>query len=215
MTRESGRNQPFARDGLVLAYNGEIYNFEALRRELESLGHRFSTRGDTEVVVEAYRAWGTEATRHFEGMWAFALADLNRGILWLSRDRFGEKTLYLTWDRDAFYFASETKALWQLLGRRQPVNRKQLLRYLVNGYKALGKGRNTFYDGVAEIPPATNLIFEAPRRPREECYWRLQHQPVDMSRAEAEGTDGCASAGINWASHAFRRSSRILPQWRD
>ena len=179
-------DQPFARDGLVLAYNGEIYNFEALRRELQSLGHRFATRGDTEVVVEAYRAWGTEATRHFEGMWAFALADLNRGILWLSRDRFGEKTLYLTWDRDAFYFASETKALWQLLGRRQPVNRKQLLRYLVNGYKSLGKGCDTFYDGVVEIPPATNLIFEAPRRPREECYWRLQHQPVDMSRAEAE-----------------------------
>ena len=179
-------DQPFARDGLVLAYNGEIYNFETLRRALESLGHRFATRGDTEVVVEAYRAWGTEATQRFEGMWAFALADLNRGILWLSRDRFGEKTLYLTSDREALYFASETRALWQLLGRRRPVNRIQLLRYLVNGYKSLGKGSDTFYDDVAEIPPATNLVFEAPRRRRDECYWRLEHEPSDMSRAEAE-----------------------------
>ena len=179
-------DQPFARDGFVLAYNGEIYNFETLRRTLESLGHHFETRGDTEVVVEAYKAWGTEATNRFEGMWAFALADLNRGILWLSRDRFGEKTLYLTSDREALYFASETRALWQLLGRRRPVNRNQLLRYLVNGYKSLGKGSDTFYDDVSEIPPATNLVFEAPGRRRAECYWRLEHEPSDMSRTEAE-----------------------------
>ena len=179
-------NQPFTRDGIVLAYNGEIYNFEALRRELESLGHHFETRGDTEVVVEAYRAWGTAAAKRFEGMWAFALADLDRGTLWLSRDRFGEKTLYLTHDRDVFYFASETPALWKLLGRRQSINKQQLLRYLVNGYKSLGKGRDTFYEDVVEIPPATNLVYQAPRRRREERYWRLEYEPVEMNRAEAE-----------------------------
>jgi asparagine synthase (glutamine-hydrolysing) len=179
-------DQPFVRDGLVLVYNGEIYNFEAIRQELESLGHRFVTRGDTEVILEAYREWGTDAVRRFEGMWAFALADLNQGILWLSRDRFGEKTLYLMQDEGAFYFASETRALWQLAGRRQLADQRQLLRYLVNGYKSLGKGRDTFYQGVHEIRPATNLILEEPARCREEPYWNLEYAPVRMSCAEAE-----------------------------
>ncbi len=179
-------DQPFVRDGLVLAYNGEIYNFEEIRQELEGLGHRFETRGDTEVILEAYRAWGTAATKRFEGMWALALADLNRGVLWLSRDRFGEKTLYVTREQGAFYFASETQALWQLLGRRRAPNKTQILRYLVNGYKSLGKGREGFYEDVFEIPPSTSLILETPEHQTEERYWELCYVPQGMSQGEAE-----------------------------
>lgn len=179
-------NQPFRRDGIVLAFNGEIYNFETIRDELKKLGHRFETEGDTEVVVEAYRAWGTRAVERFEGMWAFALADLNKGLLWLSRDRFGEKPLCLMNDGDTFYFASETSALWSMAGRRAAPNRTQLRRYLVNGYKSLGKGRDTFYEQVRELPPACNLVLTGARETVEERYWELRYAPAPMRREEAE-----------------------------
>lgn len=179
-------DQPFRRDGIVLVYNGEIYNFEAIRDELMRLGHRFETLGDTEVIVEAYRAWGTQAVQRFEGMWAFALADLNKGLLWLSRDRFGEKPLCLMNSGGAFYFASETGALWQMAGCRAAPNHTQLRRYLVNGYKSLGKGSDTFYEQVRELPPACNLVLTETNEPAEERYWQLCYVPVAMRREEAE-----------------------------
>src|SRR5207253_5871641 len=85
------------RDGsgrLVISFNGEIYNFAELRRELEQLGHVFRTNSDTEVILEAWKAWGEDSIARLEGMFAFALWDIPSRTLYLARDRMGEKPLY-------------------------------------------------------------------------------------------------------------------------
>src|SRR5438067_4430199 len=104
--------QPFASaDGtLQLLHNGEIYNYRELRAELESLGHRFRSATDTEVVLAAYRQWGDDCVRRFNGMWAFALWDGGRERLFCSRDRFGVKPFYYRTEAGRFVFASELKA---------------------------------------------------------------------------------------------------------
>jgi len=182
-------NQPFERDGLVLTYNGEIYNYLELRRELEALGHAFTTQSDTEVLVRAWRQWGAAALDRFEGMWAFVLLDTNAGKLVLSRDRFGEKPLY-TWQRSGnLYFASEIKALAAMAGAKPAVNDDQVRRYLVNGYKCLHKQPATFFRDVEEFPAAHvaemklagNQVLRVEPRP----YWRLGCRPKEMTAAEA------------------------------
>jgi len=182
-------NQPFERDGLVLTYNGEIYNYLELRRELEGLGHAFTTQSDTEVLVRAWRQWGAAALDRFEGMWAFALLDTKAGTLVLSRDRFGEKPLY-TWRRGGnLYFASEIKALAALAGAKPAVNDGQVRRYLVNGYKCLHKQPATFFRDVEEFPAAqvAELTLAGGGTPRcqPRPYWRLGYRPREMTAAEA------------------------------
>lgn len=178
-------DQPFRKDGVTLVFNGEIYNHPELRRELEGLGHRFTTAGDTEVIVEAYRAWGPDAVDRFEGMWAFALHDAGAGRLWLSRDRFGEKPLYTWWRSGMLYFASEVKALAELAGERPAVNPCQLRRYLVNGYKGLYRPGETFFEEVAEFPAAHSACLTTPERPCPKRYWDLSFAPGRMSADEA------------------------------
>lgn len=109
-------HQPMAsNDGrYVLAYNGEVYNFAALRAELEVLGHSFRGHSDTEVLLAAFVAWGLDETlQRANGMFAIALWDHAEQCLWLARDRVGKKPLYYGWAGDALVFGSELKALWQ------------------------------------------------------------------------------------------------------
>jgi asparagine synthase (glutamine-hydrolysing) len=109
-------DQPFVKGGLTLSYNGEIYNYREVRRELEALGVRFVTRSDTEVVLEAWRAWGTGALRRFRGMFAFAIHDERSGSLSLARDPLGIKPLYVMPRGQGVLFASELKAIITAVG---------------------------------------------------------------------------------------------------
>src|ERR1700741_797733 len=102
---------PMARGGLRITYNGELYNYRELRAELEALGHSFYTRTDTEVVVAAYGAWGAECVERFNGMFAFAIWDSRRRELFLARDRYGVKPLYVAEVGGVFLFGSEIKSL--------------------------------------------------------------------------------------------------------
>src|SRR5262249_52963230 len=108
-------NQPlhYEHDGrkYVTVFNGEIYNYRELRRELELAGFRFRTSGDTEVITAGYVAWGAECVRRFNGMWAVAIFDEAANQLFLSRDRFGKKPLYYHSGDKRFLFASEIKAI--------------------------------------------------------------------------------------------------------
>ncbi|NNE10225.1 MAG: asparagine synthetase B, partial [Gemmatimonadetes bacterium] len=97
--------------GNTLIFNGEIYNYIELREVLRTLGHTFKTESDTEVVLAAYRQWGTDCQKHLNGMWAFALWDPNERALFVSRDRIGEKPLYYSTHGDRFVFGSEIKCL--------------------------------------------------------------------------------------------------------
>jgi asparagine synthase (glutamine-hydrolysing) len=109
-------NQPMSKDGLTLVYNGELYNFKDLKADLMARGVRFATESDTEVVLEAWRAWGPESLRRFRGMFAFALADETTADLILARDPLGIKPLYYLPRGEGLVFASELKALTAAVG---------------------------------------------------------------------------------------------------
>ena len=109
-------DQPFTKHGLTLSYNGELYNFRELRRELASTGARFSTSSDTEVVLEAWHRWGPACLDRFRGMFAFSLFDERTGRLVLARDQLGIKPLYYLHRDGALVFASELKAVTRVLG---------------------------------------------------------------------------------------------------
>lgn len=178
-------DQPFTADDCVLIYNGEVYNYRELRRELEGLGHRFTTNSDTEVVLRAYRAWGADCLDRLDGMWAFALADLREGRILLSRDRFGEKPLFWWRTGGTLYFASEMKALVALAGDRPAVNADMVRRYLVNGYKALHKRSETWFSEVRALPSASFAWLTDASDPRPERYWALSYRPATMTMADA------------------------------
>ncbi len=164
-------DQPFRFEGGVLVFNGEIYNYVELRGELLALGHKFVTTSDTEVLAHALREWGTGALDKMEGMWAFAWYDEHSGTLLLSRDRFGEKPLYLWRCNGGLYFASEVKALAAMAGAWPSTNTNHLTRYLINGYKALHKQPETFFNDVVELPRATCITLQDRLDARPETYW--------------------------------------------
>lgn len=112
----SSSDQPLAKHGLTLSYNGELYNYRELRATLESRGIRFATRSDTEVVLEAWRAWGPGCLARFRGMFAFAVHDAATGCLSLARDPFGIKPLFVLHRGDGVVFASELKAILAAVG---------------------------------------------------------------------------------------------------
>lgn len=177
-------NQPLSAGGCTLVFNGEIYNYVELKRELEQLGHLFRTESDTEVLLKAYLAWGQSCVEKFEGMWAFALWDSRRRKLVLSRDRFAEKPLYYIQDAHGLCFASETRALRELAGQSLAVNEQQVVRYLVHGYKSLYKTRETFYAGVEELPYASTLTIGENLAVSTSRYWSPQYTPRQRSLEE-------------------------------
>ncbi|MFC1673566.1 asparagine synthase (glutamine-hydrolyzing) [Pseudomonadota bacterium] len=181
-------NQPFQRDGLSLVYNGEVYNYVELREQLTALGHTFTTTSDTEVVLEAYRAWGLDCFDKFEGMWALALLDPARGLV-LSRDRFGEKPLYTQVVDGTVYFASDLSALAALSGKKPGIDETHVMRFLVNGYKAGQKQPRTYYKDVAVFPAASFAVLDSGTMAQPQRYWELSYAPKDMTMEQAlDGT---------------------------
>ncbi len=178
-------NQPFVIGDYAVVYNGEIYNYVEIKDELEKKGVKFNTTSDTEVLLRAYMEYGTRCVEFFEGMWAFAIYNQKDGTLFLSRDRFAEKPLYIYRTDDAVYFASEIKFLKLLSGRSFTVNTKQILRYLVNGYKSLYKKNETFFNEIEEIPYATNLTIDRRLGMSFRKYWEPSCRPEKMSIEEA------------------------------
>lgn len=164
-------NQPLRVGDKTIAYNGEIYNYLEVREQLVERGRSFATSGDTEVLLTALDEHGTAALEQCDGMWAFVVYDEQTGGLTLSRDRFGEKPLYLYRDDTGIYFGSEAKFVFELLGRRLEPNLEHVTRYLVNGYKSLYKGRNTFFVGLEELQAASVLELNREGGERLSPYW--------------------------------------------
>lgn len=178
-------NQPYRSGAHWIAFNGELYNYVELARQLDTEAP-LQTRSDTEVFVRLLARDGVTALDQAEGMWAFALYDGRDGSLVLSRDRFGEKPLYLLRTPEGIYFGSEPKFIFALLGRRLPPNPAQLRRYLVNGYKSLYKTRDTFFLGLEELEPAHYLRIGPEGAGTPTRYWTPAHAPQeDMSYQEA------------------------------
>jgi asparagine synthase (glutamine-hydrolysing) len=132
----SGQQPLFNEDGsVVVVFNGEIYNFVELIPELQSLGHTFRTRSDTEVIVHAWEQWGEACVQHFRGMFAFALWDRNQQVFFLARDRLGVKPLYYALlDDGQFVFGSELKTLTAHPGFKRDFDACAIEDYFGYGY---------------------------------------------------------------------------------
>lgn len=155
----SGGHQPiFNEDRTVwIVLNGEIYNFRELRNELESKGHRFRSRSDTEVIVHLYEELGPECVHKLRGMFAFALFDEQRRYFLLARDRLGKKPLHYALWRGQLLFASEMKAIMEVVPELASVNQKALLQYFYFGYIP---DPETAFNGIHKLPPGHILEFK-------------------------------------------------------
>ena len=153
-------NQPMTEGetGVTLVYNGEIYNYVELRASLEQLGHRFETSGDTEVVLRGYIAWGEGLFRRCNGMWALAIHDPARGGVLISRDRFGEKPLYIGRDAGgAWWFGSEAAALHTAGVGTGRYDRARVLNFLAFGDAEDPGG--SFFEGISQLPPGHSALL--------------------------------------------------------
>jgi len=178
-------HQPMAdqTNRINIVFNGEIYNFQDLRLELESRGHIFRSHSDTEVLLEAYRQWGTNCLQHLNGAFAFCLYDHDEECLFLARDRAGEKPLFYTHNSEHFMFASELKALMANTMFPKKVDLDALEFYLAYGYVP---GECCLLAGVHKLPPGHAMKFSLGTHELQVWqYWQLP-LPLDGVPATTE-----------------------------
>jgi len=180
-------HQPMAtEDGrYVLSYNGEVYNFQELRVELQALGHRFNSRTDSEVVLKALAQWGDKALLRFNGMFALALWDKSLRRLLLARDRYGIKPLYYTWRGDTLLFGSEIKAIVAHPAHRTSMDLEGLVEYLT--FQNFFTERTLFQD--VHLLPAGSYLWircEPGRRPVPQQYWDFNFSEPEHPASEDE-----------------------------
>ena len=159
--------------GLSLVFNGAIYNYPELRKELEALGYRFFSGGDTEVLLKGYHAWGKDLLPRLNGMFAFAIWERDARRLFIARDRLGIKPLYLARDGQRLRFASSLPALLQGGGVDTSLDAEALNLYL--NFHAVVPAPRTILNGVRKLPPATWMSIDADGRSEQHCWWRLDY----------------------------------------
>jgi asparagine synthase (glutamine-hydrolysing) len=163
-------SQPMVNDdgSISVVFNGEIYNHHELRDELESVGHRFRSRSDTEVIVRGYERWGAAVVERLDGMFALAIWDKHRGRLVLARDRAGKKPLFYAEWNGGLVFASGISAI-HAAGVQPDINPSALHYYLAFGYVSAPE---TLHAGIRQLEPASRLILDRGAKPRLESFWR-------------------------------------------
>ena len=171
-------DQPMHKDGLTIVYNGELYNYRALRAELAASGVRFRTQCDTEVVLEAWRRWGADALRRFRGMFAFALFDEHTGELVLARDPFGIKPLYYLPRSGGAVFASELKALVTAVGPELRIEPGALVASML--YYWLPEQRCAIQD-VRKLPGGSWALLRPDGTLTVQPYWNIADVAADAA----------------------------------
>jgi len=183
-----GHNPMSRDDGRIwITFNGEIYNFRELRRELEAAGHRFRSHSDTEVLLAAYAEWGLDCVDRLAGMFAFAIWDEPRRRLWLVRDRLGKKPLYYSESHGTLRFASELKAIVADEAVPREIDADAMRLYLRYGYVP---SPYTIYTSVRKLPPAHFLLCEngavSVRRYWDPVPYAFDRTPVADAEAETQ-----------------------------
>ncbi len=143
-------NQPFKFKNFLIVFNGEIYNYIELKKELEKVGYKFKTSSDTEVLLYSYLFWGKRSLQKLEGMFAFAVYDTKNKKIFIARDRFGIKPLFYHLNGEKFIIASEKKALFEI-GVKKKINDKSIKNFLING--VYQNDESTFYENIFALEP--------------------------------------------------------------
>jgi asparagine synthase (glutamine-hydrolysing) len=181
----AGGHQPVHNEDETVqcVFNGEIYNYKTLRRELEALGHRFYTQSDTEVIVHGYEAWGDGLFARLDGMFGIALWDTKQRVLLLARDRFGEKPLFWCDSGDWLVFASELKSLLHVPGLRREIDPAAVRAYVTFGYVPTP---GSIYRGVNKLPPGSFLRFADGRADVRRYYTTAIEPKSTLDERDAE-----------------------------
>ncbi|UCF82789.1 MAG: asparagine synthase (glutamine-hydrolyzing) [Desulfobacteraceae bacterium] len=167
---KAGHQPMQSEDGqVIIVYNGEVYNFVALRKELQKRGYRFKSASDTEVILKAYLEWGDDCLQEFIGMFAIAIWDRRKRHFFLARDRLGIKPVYYYYDEQTFLFASELKALMALNGFKHEINHSMLPLFLHYQYIP---APHTIFKNTYKLLPGQQLIFDG-KHINPQTYWRL------------------------------------------
>ena len=155
----SGGHQPMSdqEESVWVVFNGEIYNFPELRRDLESFGHTFRTKSDTEVIVHGYRQWGVDLFNYLNGMFGLAIWDVKKKRLILARDAMGIKLVYYRLDSKSVYFGSEIRPIIAATGEKPEVDPVSLNLFLRYRYTP---SPHTLFKGIKKLPPGSMLVFE-------------------------------------------------------
>ena len=171
----AGKQPMIVRNGeCCITYNGEIYNFKEIRKELEStkLKIRFNSNSDTEVILNACIAWGIEKTlSKISGMFAFALWDKKYKQLYLVRDKFGMKPLYLTFKNNLFLFSSQSKSFEKHPDWSEKINFNALASFFNLGYIPSNK---SIYENTMQVPPGYYFIINSKGKIKKKCYWDIE-----------------------------------------
>ncbi len=170
LTDEANQPMVSSNGDIVIIFNGEIYNYVEIRQKLVDAGYVFNTQSDTEVIINSYIEYGFDCVENFNGMWAFAIYDFRKNILFCSRDRFGVKPFYYSLSNDSLYFSSELKSLHDVCDLKK-ANISKVYEYLAYGYR-INDGE-TFLENCSELLPGTSLIYEN-NQIKLHKYWALE-----------------------------------------
>ena len=179
---KTGHQPMFNEDGLIsIVFNGEIYNYKEIRKDLEKRGHRFATDSDTETIIHAYEEHYHKCLEKLRGMFAFAIWDSSRKQLFLARDHVGIKPLYYHYDGERFFFASEIKSLLEA-GIRKNIDMESLEDYLTFGFV---RGDKTIYEGIKKLLPGHCMTYDGTQL-LQRRYWNFRVLGIDKDFATAE-----------------------------
>jgi asparagine synthase (glutamine-hydrolysing) len=202
-------NQPMldAEDGdLVMVFNGEIFNYRELRVELEAVGVCFTTEGDSEVLLKAYRTWGAAAFERMNGMWAVAIWDRRKQTLFLCRDRYGVKPLYYARIGNGIAVASEPKSLLAIEPSLAEPSREAISRLVINSEAF--SGQSTFFSQIHSVPPACWALIGSDRRVEFARFWSYPEAEPDR-RVGNEEQDAEEFAELFHSAVALRLRSDV------
>lgn len=169
--RNDRSNQPMTFGNITIIFNGEIYNHEELREKILKKKCNLKTRSDTEIILRLYQIYGANCVDYLEGMWAFAIYDQAQKIIFISRDRIGEKPLYYSKKNGSFYFGSQTNFIRKLISNNS-INHNKILNYLAYGYKSIERDNDSFYENIFKLEPGTNLIINNNFEFKFKKFWR-------------------------------------------
>jgi asparagine synthase (glutamine-hydrolysing) len=176
-------------DRYTITFNGEIYNYLEIKQDLVAAGYQFKSLSDTEVILAAYDKYGEACLSRFDGMFAFAIWDKKEQLLFMARDRFGEKPLFHAMHEGQFIFASEIKALWAA-GLPKKINERMLFNFYY--FKSLFNPDDlseTFYANITQLKPAHSMLVSASGKVMQlKCYWQIpeNYEPITISDEDAK-----------------------------
>ena len=181
-------NQPMEDDNGILIFNGEIYNYIELKKDLIIKGYKFKTNSDTEVLLKMLSHYKEKALDLLDGMWAFAYYSKVNKILYLSKDRFGEKPLYIYKNKKNIYFGSNINYILALNNLRPEINYTKIHDYLYSGFRSIDLKDDTFFKDIQNVKPNT-IITISKNGFQEKKYWNYQNIKIDNSLSYDEAKE--------------------------